>query len=109
VGIHKDDLDFRISGYPVKKYGSQGQQKSFVIALRLAQFDYTRNIKGFKPILLLDDVFDKLDDLRVEQLIVLVSEENFGQVFITDTSEERIRKIFDALPIDHKIFVIPSS
>jgi DNA replication and repair protein RecF len=108
VGIHKDDLDFRISGYPIKKFGSQGQQKSFVIALKLAQFDYTRNIKGFKPVLLLDDIFDKLDDLRVEQLITLVSENNFGQVFITDTSEERIRKIFDNMKIDHRIFIIAS-
>ena len=106
VGVHKDDLDFRISGYPIKKFGSQGQQKSFVIAIKLAQFDYTRNIKGFKPVLLLDDVFDKLDDLRVEQLIKLVSENNFGQVFITDTSEERIRNIFDNMSIDHKTFII---
>jgi DNA replication and repair protein RecF len=106
VGIHKDDLDFRISGYPIKKFGSQGQQKSFVIALKLAQFDHTRNIKGFKPVLLLDDIFDKLDDLRVEQLIKLVSENNFGQVFITDTSEERIRKVFDNMKIDHRIFII---
>jgi DNA replication and repair protein RecF len=106
VGIHKDDLDFMISGYPAKRFGSQGQQKSFVIAIKLAQFDYTRSIKGFKPILLLDDVFDKLDDLRVQQLISLVSENNFGQVFITDTSEDRIRKIFDAMEIDHKIFRI---
>jgi DNA replication and repair protein RecF len=106
VGVHKDDLDFRISGYPIKKFGSQGQQKSFVIAVKLAQFDYTRNIKGFKPVLLLDDVFDKLDDLRVEQLIKLVSENNFGQVFITDTSEERIRRIFDNMNIDHRIFII---
>ena len=106
IGIHKDDLDFQISGYPVKRFGSQGQQKSFFIAIKLAQFDYTRNIKGFKPVLLLDDIFDKLDDLRVEQLIKLVSENNFGQVFITDTSEERIRKIFDTMNIDHKIFII---
>jgi DNA replication and repair protein RecF len=106
VGIHKDDLEFTISGYPVKRYGSQGQQKSFVIAIRLAQFDYIKGIKGYKPLLLLDDVFDKLDDIRVQQLISLVSENNFGQVFITDTSEERIRKIFDRMNIDHKIFKI---
>jgi DNA replication and repair protein RecF len=109
VGIHKDDLEFMISGYPVKRFGSQGQQKSFVIALKLAQFDYMKGIKGYKPVLLLDDVFDKLDDLRVQQLISLVSENNFGQVFITDTSEERIRKIFDSLEIDHKIFKISAS
>jgi DNA replication and repair protein RecF len=107
VGPHKDDLDFRIAGYPVKRFGSQGQQKSFVVAIKLAQFDYTSSIKGYKPLLLLDDVFDKLDDLRVQQLISLVSENNFGQVFITDTSESRIRTIFDAMEIDHKIMLIP--
>jgi len=107
VGIHKDDLDFELDGYPIKRFGSQGQQKSFVVALKLAQFDYTRETKGFKPILLLDDVFDKLDDLRVQQLINLVSEHSFGQVFITDTSENRIRSIFDAIDIDHKLFAIP--
>jgi DNA replication and repair protein RecF len=77
------------------------------VAIRLAQFDYTRNIKGYKPILLLDDVFDKLDDLRVQQLISLVSRHNFGQVFITDTSEERLRKIFNSIDIDHKFFTLP--
>ena len=107
VGIHKDDLEFEIGGYPIKKFGSQGQQKSFVVAIKLAQFEYTMSIKGYKPILLLDDVFDKLDDLRVHQLIRLVSEHSFGQVFITDTSEVRIRSIFDAMEIDHKIFRIP--
>ncbi len=106
TGIHKDDLDFLISDYPVKRFGSQGQQKSFVIAIKLAQFDYTSTMKGFKPVLLLDDIFDKLDDLRVGQLINLVSENSFGQVFITDTSEERIRKFFEVITIDHKIFSI---
>ncbi|MDP4280969.1 MAG: DNA replication/repair protein RecF [Bacteroidota bacterium] len=106
TGIHKDDLDFRISGYPVKKFGSQGQQKSFVVAIKLAQFEFTKNSKGFKPILLLDDIFDKLDDRKVEQLIRLVGENNFGQVFITDTSPERIRNIFSSLDIDHKIFTL---
>jgi len=107
MGIHKDDLEFMLDGYPVKKFGSQGQQKSFVIAVKLAQFEYTKNIKGFKPILLLDDVFDKLDDLRVSQLIKLVSENSFGQVFITDTSRERIRSIFENMAIDHRIFCLP--
>ncbi len=109
MGIHKDDMEFMLDGYPVKKFGSQGQQKSFVIAVKLAQFEYTKNIKGFKPILLLDDVFDKLDDLRVSQLIKLVSENSFGQVFITDTSRERIRSIFDTMEIDHRIFGLPLS
>jgi DNA replication and repair protein RecF len=106
VGIHKDDLDFRIDTYPVKKYGSQGQQKSFVIAIKLAQFHYTRQVKGSKPILLLDDIFDKLDGLRVEQIIRLVGEDGFGQVFITDTQRDRIAGIFSKIEIDHKIFEI---
>jgi DNA replication and repair protein RecF len=106
-GIHKDDLNFTLDGFQVKKFGSQGQQKSFVVAIKLAQFDYTRNIKGYKPILLLDDVFDKLDDMRVQQLISLVSRHNFGQVFITDTSEDRLRRIFDTMDIDHKFFTLP--
>ncbi len=107
VGIHKDDLEFTLDGFQVKKYGSQGQQKSFVVAIKLAQFDYTRDIKGYMPVLLLDDIFDKLDDVRVQQLISLVSNNNFGQVFITDTSEERIRRIFEAMEIDHKFFSLP--
>lgn len=104
TGIHKDDLRFSIFDHPVKKFGSQGQQKSFVIALKLAQFDYTREEKGYKPILLFDDIFDKLDDKRVQQLISLVSENSFGQVFITDTQRNRIEKIFKMVNIDHKIF-----
>ncbi|TSA24408.1 MAG: DNA replication/repair protein RecF [Bacteroidetes bacterium] len=106
TGIHKDDLEFLMDGYPVKRYGSQGQQKSFVIAIKLAQFEYTRKINGFKPILLLDDIFDKLDDHRVQQLITLVSENSFGQVFITGTQEEHIRQIFEPLAIEHRIFRI---
>lgn len=106
VGIHKDDLLFNIGDYPIKKFGSQGQQKSFVIAIRLAQFDYTKNIKGFKPVLLFDDIFDKLDDSRVEQIISLVSDNNFGQVFITDTQRQRTEKIFKRVQIDHKIFEV---
>ncbi|MCF8228291.1 MAG: DNA replication/repair protein RecF [Bacteroidales bacterium] len=106
VGIHKDDLDFRIENHPVKKFGSQGQQKSFVIAIKLAQFDFTRDIKGFKPILLFDDIFDKLDDQRVEKIINLVSHNSFGQVFITDTQRIRIEKLFEQAKIDHKIYEI---
>ncbi|MBE9485049.1 MAG: DNA replication/repair protein RecF [Bacteroidetes bacterium] len=104
AGIHKDDLRFSIFDYPVKKFGSQGQQKSFVIAIKLAQFDYTKEEKGYKPVLLFDDIFDKLDDHRVKQLIKLVSENNFGQVFITDTQRSRIEKVFKTIDIDHLIF-----
>jgi DNA replication and repair protein RecF len=107
VGTHKDDLEFLMEGFPVKRFGSQGQQKSFVIAMKLAQFEYTRKTNGFKPILLLDDVFDKLDDLRVQQLIKLVNEHSFGQVFLTNTQEEQIHKVFDPLSIEYKLFTIP--
>lgn len=106
VGIHKDDLLFNINGYPVKKFGSQGQQKTFVVAIKLAQFEYTKNKKGFKPLLLFDDIFDKLDDSRVEKIVKLVSEDNFGQVFITDTQLKRIENIFSQHEIEHKIFFI---
>ncbi len=106
TGIHKDDLLFEIEGYPIKKFGSQGQQKSFVVAIKLAQFEHTRNLKGYKPVLLFDDIFDKLDDHRVQQIINLVSEQSFGQVFITDTQKNRIRALFEKMQIDHKIFEI---
>ncbi|MFH1121494.1 MAG: DNA replication/repair protein RecF [Bacteroidota bacterium] len=107
-GIHKDDLELLIDGYPVKKFGSQGQQKSFVVAIKLAQFEYTRNIKGYKPILLLDDIFDKLDSNRVDRIIKLVGENSFGQVFITDTQPERINHIFVSTSTDHRAFHVSS-
>ena len=106
IGIHKDDLLFEIIGYPVKKTGSQGQQKSFAVALKLAQFDFTCNLVRFKPLLLFDDIFDKLDPGRVKQIIDLVSKDSFGQVFITDTEPERIRKSFKNSEISHKVFEI---
>ncbi len=106
VGIHKDDFDFIMDGFAVKKFGSQGQQKSFFIALKLAQFEYIKTIKGFKPILLFDDIFDKLDNSRVEQLIKLVADHNFKQVFITDTQTERIVNVFQNMDISHKIFIV---
>jgi len=106
AGIHKDDLVFLVDAYPVKKFGSQGQQKSFVVAIKLAQFEYTRKKKNFKPILLFDDIFDKLDDERVQQIVKLVSENNFGQVFITDTQRKRIENIFKEIQIEHKIFSV---
>ena len=109
AGIHKDDLVFMINGYPVKKFGSQGQQKTFVVAIKLAQFEFTRRTKGYKPILLFDDIFDKLDDNRVEQIVHLVNEDNFGQVFITDTQQHRIDNIFKDGQIDHKIFNVSSN
>ena len=106
VGIHKDELVFYIHQVPVKRYGSQGQQKSFLIALKLAQYSFTRKIKGFSPILLFDDIFDKLDEGRVEQLMRLVSDESFGQVFVTDTHLERLESLFRKIGKESKIFFI---
>jgi DNA replication and repair protein RecF len=105
-GIHKDELDFIISGYPVKRFASQGQQKSFLIALKLAQFDFIKEIKKLKPILLLDDIFDKLDDTRVKRLMELVSKDSFGQIFITDTHPERVKGIFDKINVTIQMFNI---
>ncbi len=106
TGIHKDDLSFLIHQWPAKKFGSQGQQKSFIIALKLAQFSFTRDIKGYHPILLFDDIFDKLDEQRVQQLMRMVSEQHFGQVFVTDTHTERIESLFKDIPSECKIFVV---
>jgi DNA replication and repair protein RecF len=93
AGIHKDDLKFRMHENPVKKFGSQGQQKTYLIALKLAQFDLLFSRKGQKPILLLDDIFDKLDDQRVANLVAMVQEDRFGQIFITDTHYERTESV----------------
>jgi DNA replication and repair protein RecF len=106
VGIHKDDLDFTINGYPIKKYASQGQQKSFLIALKLAQFDFIKNRKQMMPILLLDDIYDKLDDLRVKQLMTLVSSTHFGQLFITDTHPTRLANLFKTNDSEVKVFYV---
>ena len=106
VGIHKDDLLFQLDGFSIKKIGSQGQQKTFLMALKLAQFDFMKAALGYKPMLLLDDVFDKLDDSRVEQLMTLVDQHHFGQIFITDTSPERSVNIFNKIQADFKVFYI---
>ena len=104
VGTHKDDLLFTINDYPVKKFGSQGQQKSYIIALRLAQYEWLKNHLNMKPVLLLDDIFDKLDSLRVAKLLELVSNNYFGQVVVTDTDEERLARILNELPIQKKLY-----
>jgi DNA replication and repair protein RecF len=106
LGIHKDDLLFNIGGRPIRKFGSQGQQKSFLIALKLAQYDYTKKIKGYKPILLFDDIFDKLDDARVGKLISQVSGNSFGQIFITETHKDRILRIFDNTGVKTRIYEV---
>lgn len=105
-GIHKDDLEFKIGDYPLKKFGSQGQKKSFVTALRLAQFDFLKDLKQTKPILLLDDIFDKLDDLRVAALMKLVSEDHFGQIFITDANLHRVPDLFKDEKVPLKKFLV---
>lgn len=104
VGIHKDDMNFEIGDYPIKKFGSQGQQKSFLIALKLAQFDFIKQQSGVAPILLLDDIFDKLDEHRVAQIIQLVDNKNFGQLFISDTHAERTENVVKQIHQSYKIF-----
>jgi len=106
AGIHKDELIFAIHGMPMKKFGSQGQQKSFLIALKMAQYTFLNQQKGFKPILLLDDIFDKLDDGRVTKLMQMISNHDFGQVFITDTSENRVQEIFGKIGVAIKLFKV---
>ncbi len=105
-GIHRDDLTLRIGGYPLRKYGSQGQQKSFLIALKLAQYAVVAEACGEKPILLLDDLFDKLDAGRVEQLIRLVSDEAFGQIFITDCNPTRLKSILAEAGGEYALFTV---
>ena len=106
VGIHKDDILFRMNDFPIKKIGSQGQQKSFLIALKLAQFDFVKERLSFKPILLLDDIFDKLDDHRILKLISFVHNNIFGQIFITDTHAARSADILAKAGISYSIYTI---
>lgn len=108
AGVHKDDLIFKLDNYPVKRFASQGQQKSFLIALKLAQFDFVCKIKKLKPIILLDDILDKLDDLRITRLMELISNENFGQIFITDTSATHIASVFEKINVPLRIFNVNS-
>ena len=103
-GIHRDDLLFEMNGHSIKKIGSQGQQKSFLIALKLSQMNIVKKLTGKTPILLLDDIFDKLDNLRVSQLIELVNQEHFGQIFITDTHKERTESIVKHIVEESRIF-----
>ena len=105
-GIHRDDLSFKINDHPLKKYGSQGQQKSFLIALKLAKFNFIREKKGFTPILLLDDIFDKLDNNRVNYLIHLIEKEKLGQTFITDTDIKKVPEILNAMKVEFKSYEI---
>lgn len=106
VGIHRDDLSLTIGGYAVKKIGSQGQKKTFLIALKLAQYAWLHRMSGVKPLLLLDDIFDKLDADRVKQIVKIVSEEAFGQVFITDTNREHMDEILLSQQADYRLFKV---
>jgi len=105
-GVHKDDLVLEVNGYQIKRVGSQGQQKTYLVALKLAKYEFIKEISGFNPILLLDDVFDKFDASRVSQIIHLVSENQFGQIFITDTHQLRLEKILSKLSADFRLFRI---
>lgn len=104
VGTHKDDLLFEIADHPIKKFGSQGQQKSFLIALKLAQFDIMKELSGVNPILLLDDIFDKLDENRVAHIVDLVATDQLGQLFISDTHGDRTEKVVKDTNQSYKMF-----
>ena len=106
VGIHRDDLLFEIDHFAIKKFGSQGQQKSFLIALKLAQFEFVKKQSGENPILLFDDIFDKLDENRVERIIEMVDNNIFGQIFISDTHRERTENIIKSTRQSYKLFNI---
>jgi DNA replication and repair protein RecF len=108
VGVHRDDYLFEMEELPLKRFGSQGQQKSFLIALKLAQFELMRKSKGFKPILLLDDIFDKLDEHRIKKLTEMLEQHQFGQVFITDARPERTFRFLKTLAIDWKVIRVIS-
>lgn len=104
-GIHRDDLEFTLGGHPMKREGSQGQNKTYVTSLKLAQFDFLkRTASKTTPLLLLDDIFDKLDAHRVEQIVRLVSDDNFGQIFITDTNRDHLDQILSNSALDYRIF-----
>lgn len=103
-GIHKDELNMLLGDFPIKREGSQGQNKTYLVALKLAQFDFLKRTGTTVPLLLLDDIFDKLDASRVEQIIKLVAGDNFGQIFITDTNREHLDRILHKVGSDYKMF-----
>lgn len=106
-GTHKDDIEMTLSGFPIKREGSQGQNKTYLIALKLAQFEFLKTTASkTTPILLLDDIFDKLDATRVEQIVKLVSCGSYGQTFITDTNREHLDSILNSSNIDFKLFTV---
>jgi DNA replication and repair protein RecF len=105
-GIHKDDLEMLLFGYPLKRIGSQGQNKSYLIALKLAQFHFLKSCSKVTPILLLDDIFDKIDANRVEQIIKLVSGNTFGQIFITDTNRKYLDEIIVKVNKEYHLYQV---
>ena len=105
-GIHKDELEFYLGDYLVKRVGSQGQNKTFLVALKLAQFEFLKQVHACNPLLLLDDIFDKLDANRVSKIIQMVSGDSFGQIFITDTNREHLVSILQQLPQENGIFLV---
>lgn len=106
TGIHKDDYVFMINDKQLKKFGSQGQQKTFLIALKLAHYKFIEEKSFHKPILLLDDIYDKLDDVRISQLMKSIMTKQFGQVFITDTDENRLKDFFEKEAYDCEVFLV---
>ena len=105
-GIHKDDLIMQLGDFPIKREGSQGQNKTYLVALKLAQFDFLKRTGSTVPLLLLDDIFDKLDASRVEQIVKLVAGDSFGQIFVTDTNRDHLDKILRKIKGDYKLFEV---
>ena len=105
-GVHRDDYQFILGGGDLKRLGSQGQQKSFVIALKLAQYEVIKNHKGFKPLLLLDDIFDKLDDFRIQKLLELIKNDELGQLFITDARPDRTAALLKQISVSSSVFTV---
>ena len=105
-GVHRDDIELMLGDAMMRKIGSQGQCKTFTIALRLAQFKFLKDISGLTPILLLDDIFDKLDSSRVSNIMKIVSDKTFGQIFISDTNRQHINETIEAIGSDYKIFTV---
>jgi DNA replication and repair protein RecF len=106
TGVHKDDLLLKLGEHSIKRTGSQGQQKTYMVALKIAQFDFISKHNGQRPILLLDDIFDKFDSTRVKKIIELFAENHFGQIFITDTHHDRMQQVISALDIEFRMFTI---
>ena len=105
-GIHKDELEMQLGGFPIKREGSQGQNKTYLVALKLAQFDFLKRTSRMKPLLLLDDIFDRLDAQRVERILKLVGSDDFGQIFITDTNRENMDYILHKVGGDYRLFSV---